>query len=119
MAYDTSVGMSKMANVLSQRMKAENNSPLILDFGGIGGDYSLTTNTFPIPIPSNSYEVCRHISGLSLSTSGGGHEGHTTGNGYHSHSVSIPRLSPGDRVLVAWVQNVPVVVDVIMKGSSM
>lgn len=113
MAYDTSTGMSKMAYVLSGRMKKENETPLYLDFGGIGEDYSLTTNTFPVAIPRNSYEVCRHIRGISLSTSGGFHGGHEYGNGEHTHSVPMPKLSPGDRVLVAWVQSTPVVIDII------
>lgn len=119
MAYNTSAGISKMAGVLSDRMKQENVTPLYLDFGEIGTGYSLTTNTFPVSIPSGSYQVCRHISGISLSTSGGNHGGHEYGDGSHSHSVPVPKISPGDRVLVAWVQNIPVVIDVILKGSSM
>lgn len=115
LAYDTNTGISKMAAVLSERMKVENASPLSLDFGGIEADYSLTTNTFPVPIPRQSYMVCRGLSGLSLSASGGTHGGHESGDGSHSHSASMPMLSPGDRVLVAWVQNVPVVVDVIVR----
>ncbi len=119
MAYNTSSGMSKMAGVLSERMKQENETPLYLDFGEIGSGYSLTTNTFPVPIPRDSYQVCKHISGLSLSTTGGSHGGHEYGDGSHEHSVPVPQISPGDRVLVAWVQNVPVVIDVVLKGSSM
>lgn len=31
--FNGNPGINKLANVLSQRMKAENRSPLILDFG--------------------------------------------------------------------------------------
>lgn len=118
MAYNTSTGMSKMAGVLSGRMKAESSVPLSLDFGEIGQDYSLTTNTFPVSIPSESYQVCQHISGITLSADAGNHGGHEYGDGSHTHSISVPEISPGDRVLIAWVQNVPVVIDVVIKGSS-
>lgn len=118
MAYNTSAGMSKMAGVLSERMQRENAKPLFLDFGEIGAGGSLTTNTFPVPIPSGSYQICRHVSGMNLFADGGSHAGHEYGDGSHGHTIPIPRISDGDRVLVAWVQNVPVIIDVILKGSS-
>ena len=117
MGYKTNSGMSKMAGVLSERMKAENQSSLVLDFGGINSDMSLTTNTFPVAIPKGGYMLCRHLGGLSLSISGGEHGGHESGTGAHNHSISLPGIGPGDRVLVAWVQNMPVIVDVITKGG--
>lgn len=49
--FNGNPGINKLANVLSQRMKAENRSPLILDFGEIQGDGSLRTDTFPVPLP--------------------------------------------------------------------
>ena len=57
--------------------------------------------------------MCRHVTGISLGTSGGNHGGHEYGDGSHSHSISVPGLSPGNHVLVAWVQNEAVVIDVI------
>ena len=47
--FDGHPGTSKLAKVLSQRMKKENESPLILDFGEIQANYSLVTNTIPVP----------------------------------------------------------------------
>lgn len=113
MAFDGHAGTNKLARTLQQRMKAMSSAPLVLDFGEIGSDYGLITNTFPVKIPSGDYTVCRHVKGISLSATGGTHGGHEQGNGSHSHSISVPGLSPGDRVLVAWVQNEPVVIDVI------
>lgn len=138
--FDGHPGTSKLALVLSQRMKRENDSPLALDFGEIQANGSLVTNTFPIPIPKGDYSVCR---GLTLGAVGamltetdksGGHEhqagthkGHETGDGSHAHNggihghtVVVPdkmrSVGPGDRVLVAWVQNEAVVVDIIEKS---
>ena len=37
-------GTSKLAAILSQRMQKENESPLVLDFGGIQANGSLVTN---------------------------------------------------------------------------
>lgn len=113
MAFDNHVGANKMAKVLSERMKKEGESPLALDFGIIEEDYGLTTNTFPVKIPRGDYSVCRHVSGLSTVVSGGTHEGHEKGNGTHEHVVDFQKLSPGNRVLVAWVKNEAVVIDVI------
>lgn len=61
--------------------------------------------------------------------SSGTHGGHTGGDGSHTHTnegphvhdVLIPekmrKLLPGDRVLVAWVQNDAVVIDLILPAS--
>lgn len=117
-------GINKLAATLSGRMKEENDSPLVLDFGSIQSDGSLITNTFPVPIPKSDYSVCRQLSlggtGAPLisisdgehSHDGGTHDGHESGSGNHSHSggnhthiVSVPAkmrsLKAGDRILVA------------------
>ena len=119
MAFDNHAGANKLARTLSERMKNESKGPLPLDFGSINSDYSLTTNTFPVKIPKKDYTVCRHISGMSLGTSGGSHGGHEYGDGSHAHSIPAPKLKPGDRVLVAWIQSEAVVVDVIVSASSL
>lgn len=137
MAFEGNPGINKLANTLSQRMKKENGSPLILDFGEIQANGSLVTNTFPVPIPKGDYSVLRQLTlgdtGTLLTTTkedgshshtGGKHEGHEEGDGSHSHnggthghSVIIPEkmrsVGPGDRVLVAWVQNEAVVIDIV------
>lgn len=138
-------GLNKLGKVLQQRMEANNASPLVLDFGQIQSDYSLLTNTFPIPIPQKDYLVCRDVTHnpaarLTVTASGQGthphglsgeHSGHTTGDGSHSHpntegahvhDAALPDtmrwLQPGDRVLVAWVQNDAVVVDIVLPATK-
>jgi len=114
-------GTARLASVLSSRMKRENEVPLVVDFGEIQVNYSLVTNTFPVPIPKGDYSVCRHVGSLSFEVLEGehdGHEGQTNihNNGGHKHTVKPPSIQPGDRVLVAWVQNEAVVVDIIEKS---
>ena len=123
--FDGHPGTSKLASVLSQRMKRENESPLVLDFGEIQANGSLVTNTFPVPIPKGDYSICRSVNGYTLATSESSWTGHLQNDKHihgspsgvpaHSHDVPMPILNPGDRVLVAGVQNEAVVVDVIEK----
>ena len=47
-SFDENAGTNKLANVLSDRMKREGETPLVLDFGEIQANGSLTTNTFPV-----------------------------------------------------------------------
>lgn len=119
--FEGNPGTSRLASVLSNRMNKANQTPLVLDFGEIQGNGSLTTNTFPVPIPKGDYSVCRHVGSLSFTISEGGHAGHEEQTqayhtGSHTHIVKPTEIKPGDRVLVAWVQNEAVVVDVIEKS---
>lgn len=115
MAFESNPGTNKLANVLTGRMRKENESPLVLDFGEIQKDESLVTNTFPKPVPKGDYSILRQ-----LTLGGTGEELTITRNDAsdHIHSVVIPekmrRVAAGDRVLVAWVQNEAVVVDLVM-----
>ena len=124
--FDGHPGTAKLAKVLSQRMKRENESPLALDFGEIQANYSLVTNNFPVPIPKGDSSVCRSITGYVLGTSESSWTGHLqedkhvhgspSGVPGHSHDVPMPKLKPGDRVLVAWVQSEAVVIDIIERS---
>lgn len=137
-------GINKLGKVLQQRMRETNASPLILDFGVIQQDYSLLTNTYPIPIPKTDYLVCRDVthnpnipltqtkigqgqhphgpSGGHSQYEGSGEHSHPNTEGSHVHDVVLPGtmhwLKPGDRVLVAWVQNDAVVIDVVLPATK-
>ena len=90
--FDANAGTNKLANVLSDRMRRENDTSLCLDFGEIQGNGSLITNTFPVAIPKGQYSVCRHVGGLSFTTSGGKHGGHDMGLLCREHSFSAGRF---------------------------
>ena len=107
--FDGHPGTAKLAQVLDRRTSQKTESPLTLDFGEIQANGSLKTNTFQVPIPKGDYTICRLAAGLTLGTS-------KAGNPLHSHSVTIPTVKAGDRVLVAWIQSEAVVIDVIEKS---
>lgn len=131
-------GANHLARVLQNRIQKNLNakSELLLDFGTILADYSLLTDTFPLPIPQSDYLVCRQLTlgntGEYLTEThvsvdgkhrhsgcgvGGGH-----GDGAHDHDIRIPetmrKLKPGDRALVAWVKNDAVVIDLILPATA-
>lgn len=110
MAYE---GMSKLARVLQRRIAEERNahSSLVLDFGVIGSDYSLRTNTYPIAIPKSDYLVLRQLTlgntgsvltqtqtagkpgdGTHSHGSSGIHGGHEDGDGSHTHNNEAPHV---------------------------
>lgn len=138
-------GINKLANVFQKKIStAASHSGVTLDFGEIQTDGSLKTNQFDVPIPASDYLVCRGISHKEeiLSTTkagqgqhphgpGGEHGGHSSGTGSHSHGategthnhdvllpVSMHAVKPGDRVLVAWVGNDAVVIDIIIPADE-
>lgn len=147
------IGINNLGIVLKNQITKECESPLILDFGEIQDDYSLKTNTFPIPIPVSDYLVCRSLTigkkgGIiavsdkynhshvvntgehehlfncptagSVTIEGGEHE-HNVSVDEHNHQVFISSkmctVKPYDRVLVAWVGNDAVVIDIIFKAE--
>lgn len=121
-------GINKLAGVMQGRMKNMADKPAALDIGQIGSDMSLTTNQFPKPIPRTDYLVCRQLTlgatggKLTETKTQGKHEGHLAGDGSHDHEIKIPEkmrsIKPGDRVLVAWVGDDAVVVDIILPATS-
>ncbi|MCI8771031.1 MAG: hypothetical protein HFH73_07755 [Lachnospiraceae bacterium] len=121
MSFESNEGMNKLAKVITSRIKKHGESPLVLDFGAIQPNGSLLTNTFPQEIPKGQYTVCRHLTY--------GTQGETlTWVKKLNHSLSDPKVSdviipekmrsllPGDRVLVAWVQDEAVVIDIIVSS---
>ena len=122
-----SPGASKLTAALLSMIDQKGDKPLVLDFGIILGDYSLKTNTFPIPIPKSDYSVCRAITydpGVPLTqTYCDGAHGHPDAGfaGSHVHNVRLPEkmywVRPGDKVLVAWVQDEACVIDIVFRGD--
>ena len=120
-------GANKLTNTLKHMIKGVSEQPPALDFGIINSDYSLTTNLFRQPIPKEEYNVCRQLlydpSVPLTETYVDGSHGHPDASppGTHSHKVKLPKkmywIRPGDKVLVGWVQNEAVVIDVVYNGS--
>lgn len=120
-------GMNHLARVIHDRIGStrEAYSNLLLDFGVIQNDYSLLTNTYPIPIPKTDYLVLRQLTlgdteGVLTKTQSAGSHTHDTETP-HAHDVLIPEkmrwIKSGDRVLVAWVQHDAIVLDIILPAT--
>lgn len=87
----------------------------------LGPTWDYLTSTIPIGKPGD---------GTHSHKDSGEHDGHTAGDGKHSHenegphvhTVLIPELmrsiKPGDRVLVAWVGNDAIVIDIIFPATE-
>lgn len=109
------VGINHLAKVIDGRVKNNMNasSDLVLDFGDIQGDYSLLTHTFPKPIPKSDYLVCRQ---LTLGNTGAV----LAGLSIDGQALIPPKmrwLMPGDKVLVAWIQNDAVIIDIVLPAN--
>ena len=124
---DNTPGMSKFAGVIDSMIEKRKDKALLLDFGVIQGDLSLMTNTFPLPIPKKDYLCCRHLRAVpekdQWATKEAGYHAHPgcegSPAGAHTHKFQPHEvLKKGDRVLVAWVQNDPVVIDVLVHADE-
>ena len=122
-------GTNQLTNTLTGMMKGiagEASKPQI-DIGIIHSDYSLTTNSFPKPIPKDAYSVCRQLLydpsvPLTETYVDGNHDHYgSVPNEPHQHKVKLPTkmhwVKPGQKVLVAIVQNEFIVVDIIYDGK--
>ena len=124
--------MNRLGDILAGRMiqAARANTSVTLELGTINSDLSLTTDGLSGRISRSDYLVDIRLTQDAYETSetththtGGTHGGHESGNGSHTHSggahkhklpSSFRRLKAGDRVLVAWVGNDPVVVAIVV-----
>lgn len=111
-------GANKLAQAITNRVQQGTDTPLMADYGEIGGDYSLTTNQFGVKIPKDSYSVCRHLVG-GPDPDFNWYTQDETCTVAHKHLTYPPRLKPGDRVLVLWIGNDACVVDVVWSADRL
>lgn len=135
-------GVSKLAQVIADRIAVQTERHDELELGIIQDDMSLKLDKFNIPIPKSEYLVCRSLtlknpitktvsgqgthphgpSGEHSQYSGTGIHSHPETEGAHVHDVICPpelmELKAGDRVLIAWVNNGtdPIVIDVVVNS---
>lgn len=107
--------LQRLGNVFDGRMKKTSGAavPTTIEFGKINNNLSLTTDSLNSPIPKGEYMVDIRLSGTSYKTS----ETTIAGvEGSHEHELTDPfrALEDGDRVLVAWCGNEPVVIAIIV-----
>lgn len=121
-------GTSKLAQVIAERITSQTARPDALELGMIQDDMSLKLDRFAVPVPQGEYLVAEWMAKLSLPAFSlvgpGEYEVEDDGTpipiptGYAQsrwdwHPKEIkgvkieikPELKPGDRVLVAWVND--------------
>lgn len=96
-------GISRLADVLSKRISGQSESPLVLDFGTIKKNGTLQTNTFPVNIDKSDYTVLIHCKSCENCVN------------CDENCKCRQGLKKGReaRVLVAWVEDEPVVIGVL------
>ena len=108
-----SSNMQRLGATLASRMKKTSAAavPTTLELGTIGDNLSLTTDSLPVAIPKGDYMINLMLAGGSYRTGSETLDGNT-----HSHTLPSVFRAPkeGDRVLVAWCGNEPVVVAVVV-----
>lgn len=124
----------RLGDVLDGRMKKTSSAavPTSMELGTINNNMSLSTDSLQSPIPKGDYMIDIRLKCNTYDTSktahthsGGTHGGHEGGSGDHSHSDGehthrLPEefrpVQAGDRVLVAWCGNEPIVVAVVVSS---
>lgn len=128
--------IKQLGNVIAGRIQktAQANKGMYLELGTINADLSLKVDGLVGNITPNDYMVDVRLTHIDYNTSetehehsGGAHGGHELGTGTHTHDGGkhlhrVPsvfrRLEAGDRVLVAWVGNDPVIVAIVTAGTT-
>lgn len=126
--------LQRYGDVLAGRMKKTAGAavPTSLELGTINSNLSLSTDSLQTPIPKGEYMVDIRLSSDTYDTSstththsGGQHGGHTSGDGSHAHGGGehthrLPDafrvLKSGDRVLVAWCGNEPIIISIVVSS---
>lgn len=115
----------RLGNVLASRMQntvqAHNRAPL--ELGTIESDLSLVIDGMAGRISPKNYMVDIRLTHDSYETdkrahshSGGDHS-HSDGEHRHRLPSCFRKLQPGDRVIVAWVGNEPVITAIVVAGT--
>lgn len=134
--------VQRLGEMLAGRMKRTASAavPTTLELGTINGNLSLSVDSIGDPIPQADYMVSLHLTHNDYRTEetththnggshehggcgfGGGHSGgsHSHNGGSHDHRLpsTFRRLKAGDRVLVAWVGFEPVIIDIVVDGTT-
>ena len=108
--------MQRLGETLTNRMNKTSAAavPTTIELGRIGNNQTLITDSLRTPIPKGEYMV-------NLTLTGGGKTGSETDNvsiANHSHQLpdSIRALKAGDRVLVAWCGNEPIIIAIVVSS---
>ena len=105
--------MQRLGATLANRMKQTSNAavPITIDLGIVNGNLSITPDSLRVPIPKGDYMVNLMLTGPFVTSTSGTDEPHS-----HSLPSSFRGLNSGDRILILWCGNEPIVVAVIVSS---
>lgn len=114
----------RLGNILASQMKKTSAAaiPTTIELGTIGSNLSLTVDSIRDPIKKGDYLINLMLAADSYRTSSDTHShsgaDHSHSGGAHSHALpdAFRSLKGGDRVLVAWCGNEPVVIAVVVSS---
>lgn len=124
--------ITRLGELLTGRMRqtAAASAIIPLELGCIDANLSLSIDSVEAPVPKGDYMISLFLSAKTYRTSkeththnGGEHGGHDGGTGTHTHKDGehdhrLPEdfrpLMAGDRVIVAWCGNEPVVLSIVV-----
>lgn len=104
--------MERFAAVMSDRMRRTSNAavPITVELATVDASLSIIPDSLGCPIPQGDYKI-------NIMLSGSAYTGYSNVNG-DSHRHDMPAtyrgLKSGDRVLLVWAGNEPVVLAVVM-----
>lgn len=104
--------LMRLGNVMDGRMKSTSGAAVSVctELGTINSNMSLTTDSMRVPIPKGDYMIDIRLNGETTTKPAGEHtHSHTMPSGYRG-------LQPGDRVMVNWCGNEPVVVAIVVSS---
>lgn len=110
--------MQRLSMTLDGRMKQTSSAavPTTIELGTINANLSLTTDSLRVPIPKGDYMINTMLAGGAQTESAS----LSYGGEVRTHSHGLPSafrgLKGGDRVLVAWCGNEPVVIAIVVSS---
>lgn len=113
--HSMSSNKQRLGEILGGQMKKTANAavPIGVELGNIGNGLSLTTDSMKRPIPKGAYMVDLMLVSKTYRTSS-----ETVQGVAHTHRLpdDFRTLKAGDRVLVAWCGNEPVVIAIVVSS---
>ena len=100
----------RLGDTLAARMKKTSDAavPMTIELGIVNSNMSITTDSLNVKIPKGDYMVNLALTGGESTGSAEGHK--------HSLPSAFRGLRAGDRVLVAWCGNEPVVIAIVVSS---
>lgn len=107
-------GFMRLGNVFDGHTKRVSGAavPTSLELGTINSNLSLSTDSLGGSIPKGEYMIDSRLKCSTYNTSAAGNEGTHT----HRIPTEFRALKSGDRVLVAWCGNEPIVIAVVVSS---